>query len=114
MKTILIAAMSSWLTASAVGAIAEAQTTDDAAGARIPPPSQSSASAVRSWHVEFTLMNAFDGNINHDPEPVRSYGVASGMSLRYERPGIFSAGSNRLFAIGRPSSRASATGRPDS
>jgi len=61
--------------------VAYAQTTD------VPQPRPSTApvpSADRSWHIDFSLMNAFDGNINHDPEPVRSYGLAPGASFRYE------------------------------
>ncbi len=61
--------------------VAYTQTTD------VPQPRPSTAPAPgadRSSHIDFSLMNAFDGNINHDPEPVRSYGLAPGASFRYE------------------------------
>jgi hypothetical protein len=45
---------------------------------------QAPTRAPRPWYVDFSLMNGYDGNINHDPEPVRSYGLAPGVSFRYE------------------------------
>jgi hypothetical protein len=46
------------------------------------------ASSEQPWYVDFSLVNAFDGNINHDPEPVRSYGLSPTVAFRYERPAL--------------------------
>lgn len=43
-------------------------------------------------HVDFTVMNAFDGNINRGIVPLRSYGLAPGVSLHYEPAGSFAWG----------------------
>ena len=77
MKKLLLAAA-----VVALATAAHAQTID------VPQPRSTAApaseSAGRRWHVDFSLTNAFDGNINHDPEPVRSYGLAPGASFRFE------------------------------
>jgi len=39
------------------------------------------------WHLDLALSNVFDGNINHDPLPVRSYGIVPAAGVRYERSG---------------------------
>ena len=47
-----------------------------------------SASAPRApWSVDFALMNTLDGNINHDPTPVRSVGLAPVAHIAYQPQG---------------------------
>jgi hypothetical protein len=64
------------------------QTGSTTAGASGDPPSTTSSATPREqgggWHATLSLMNMFDGNINHDPAPIRSYGVAPGGEVRYE------------------------------
>jgi hypothetical protein len=36
------------------------------------------------WLVNLSLLNMFDGNINHDPAPIRSYGFVPAASFAYE------------------------------
>lgn len=54
---------------SANSAAASSQTEDDDKG---------------RWIAQLSLLNVFDGNINHDPTPIRSYGVVPGASFGYE------------------------------
>jgi hypothetical protein len=36
------------------------------------------------WTAQLSVLNMFDGNINHDPAPIRSYGFVPGASFGYE------------------------------
>ncbi len=37
------------------------------------------------WTVDLSLANRFDGNINHDVTPIRSYGIVPALAVGYER-----------------------------
>jgi hypothetical protein len=50
------------------------------------------STATGPWHVNFSLMNAFDGNVSHDVQPLRSYGIAPAAAVRYERAGSLAWG----------------------
>lgn len=58
------------------------------AHAQTPPasaPQRSDANdAPGLWLVNLSLLNMFDGNINHDPAPIRSYGFVPAASVGYE------------------------------
>jgi hypothetical protein len=56
---------------------AQAQTSSQAESSPSAPP-------PNPWHLDLSLTNGFDGNIGHDVEPVRSYGVAPGATLLFE------------------------------
>ena len=45
-----------------------------------PPPS----AGQRRWHGQLSLANSFDGNINHDPVPLRSFGLSPAAAVGYE------------------------------
>src|SRR6185295_4806779 len=48
-----------------------------ASGAQLPPPEH-------RWRLDLTAVNLFDGNINHDPVPLRSYGFTPAAAIRYD------------------------------
>lgn len=75
--------------------MAAAQTVPAAEAPAAPPtprPAAARAAQPPGLHLDFTLMNAFDGNINREIVPLRSYGLAPGVSLRYEPAGAFGWG----------------------
>lgn len=58
----------------------------------VVPTAPAPAGQPPGLHVDFTVMNAFDGNINRESVPLRSYGLAPGVSLHYEPAGSFAWG----------------------
>ncbi|MEP6594273.1 MAG: hypothetical protein ABJC51_11300, partial [Acidobacteriota bacterium] len=73
--------------------VAAAQTVPAGEAPATPPAVRTApvhADATPGLHVDFTVINAFDGNINREIVPLRSYGLAPGVSLRYEPAGSFS------------------------
>jgi hypothetical protein len=64
------------------GNAANAQTPADPvrSGAESSPAAGSQGG---EWQSALSLANVFDGNINHDPRPVRSYGVAPALDVSY-------------------------------
>jgi hypothetical protein len=48
-----------------------------------PPQQVSLAAKERLWSLNFLLSNAYDTNINHDPEKVHSYGLIYGAEVTY-------------------------------
>ena len=68
---------------------ASAQAPSPSGSAQRAPASAESASQARDedkahWIAELSLLNMFDGNINHDPTPIRSYGFVPAASFGYE------------------------------
>jgi hypothetical protein len=43
----------------------------------LPPPQ-------RLWRLDLTAVNIYEGNISHDPEPIRSYGFTPAAAVRYD------------------------------
>jgi hypothetical protein len=58
------------------------QHAESSAAAPATPPPDADAHGV--WLANVSLLNMFDGNINHDPSPIRSYGFVPGASFGYE------------------------------
>ncbi len=63
----------------------------------LPPSADGSAPPTPVLHVDFSVTNAFDGNLTRDEVPLRSYGLAPGVSVRYNPPGPFEAGYDVAF-----------------
>jgi hypothetical protein len=49
-----------------------------------PPASSDTSGTNPRWHLDLSLTNLLDGNINHDPVPVTSYGVIPALRVGYE------------------------------
>jgi len=65
-------------------AVSSAQSPDELAA---PALESAGAADTGPWHLDLALSNVFDGNINHDPVPVRSYGIVPAAGVRYETGG---------------------------
>lgn len=53
------------------------------------PPAAGRLTDRGGLHVDFTVMNAFDGNLNRQVVPLASYGLAPGAALRYDASRAF-------------------------
>ncbi len=71
--------------------VAGAQTTASGEAPAAPPAPRPPAAATAhpGVRVDFTLMNAYDGNLNREPVALRSYALAPGVSVHYEPAGAF-------------------------
>jgi hypothetical protein len=83
------------------GAAAHAQTAAVVAAPQDAQPAAATSAAASNeprthgvWLANLSLLNTFDGNINHDPAPIRSYGLVPAASFGYEssRDPRFTAG----------------------
>jgi hypothetical protein len=74
-----------------VGAAAHAQTPAAAAAPQHGDVAGETSTGVSNeprthgvWLANLSLLNTFDGNINHDPAPIRSYGLVPAASFGYD------------------------------
>ena len=61
-----------------------AQSPDEPVAPQLESTSTAATGDGGRWHLDLALSNLFDGNINHDPAPVRSYGIVPAAGIRYE------------------------------
>jgi hypothetical protein len=73
------------------GAAVHAQTSAVAAAPQDAEPAAATSAGASNeprthgvWLANVSLLNTFDGNINHDPAPIRSYGLVPAASFGYE------------------------------
>ena len=80
--TLLAGGLFTWAPTGAAAQTAGAPTeaTADQSAARPAPHPSAGGPALQ---VDFTLVNAFDGNISREVVPRRSYGLAPGIAVRY-------------------------------
>lgn len=87
--SILALALGLALTTTGMAAAQTSPAAEAPAAGPTPPPAVVRTAQAPGLHLDFTVMNAFDGNINREIVPVRCYGLAPGVSLRYEPAGRF-------------------------